>query len=293
MMTKISSGLTRATLLALALGLSGCANFLNSATKEGDFPNGNVPPPDQAYKRAVSLMQQGDYPRAAKDFEAVEQNYPYSTWATHAELLAGYAQYKNQNYDDAISSLNHFIQLHPQNQETAYAYYLKALCYYEQILDVQRDQTANYETISALNDVIVRYPDTAYAHDARIKLRLATDRLAGHDMVIGRFYQKQHLYAAAVGRYQDVATNFQQTTYVPEALERLTEVYLDLGLPDEAVRTASVLGYNYPGNPWYETAYNKLKDHGLVNAADEAQAADGSQAVPPVPPKTHHWYWPF
>jgi outer membrane protein assembly factor BamD len=292
-MTKISSGLTRAALLSLALGLGGCSTFLNSATKEGDFPNGSIPPPDQAYAVAVGNMNKGDYQRAAKDFEAIEQNYPYSTWSTHAELLAGYAQYKNMDYDDAISSLNHFIQLHPENQEAAYAYYLKSLCYYEQIDDVQRDQTATYEAISALNDVIVRYPDSAYAHDARIKLRLANDRLAGHDMTIARYYEKQHLYAAAVGRFQDVATNFQQTTYAPEALERLVEVYMDLGLPDEAVRTASVLGYNYPGSPWYETAYNKLQDHGLVNAADEAQASTGTQAPPPAPPQHHHWYWPF
>jgi outer membrane protein assembly factor BamD len=291
-MTKFSSGLTRAALLSLALALSGCSTFLNSATKEGDFPNGVVPPPDQAYAIAIGQMNKGDYQRAAKDFQVVEENYPYSTWSTHAALLAGYAQYKNLDYDDAISSLNRFIQLHPQNQEAAYAYYLKALCYYEQIDDVQRDQTATYETISALNDVIIRYPDSAYARDARIKLRLANDRLAGHDMVIGRYYQKQHLYGAAVGRYQDVVTNFQQTTYVPEALERLVEVYLDLGLPDEALRAASVLGYNYPGSNWYVTAYNKLQDHGLLNAADETQASTTSEAVP-VPPKQHHWYWPF
>ncbi|HYP63927.1 MAG TPA: outer membrane protein assembly factor BamD [Acidocella sp.] len=292
-MTKFSSGLTRTALLSLALGLGGCSSFLNSATKEGDFPQGSVPPPDQAYATAVHALDKGDDERAAKDFEVVEENYPYSTWSTHAELLVGYAQYKNMDYDDAISSLNHFIQLHPENEETAYAYYLKALCYYEQIDDVQRDQTATYEAISALNDVIGRYPETAYAHDARIKLRLANDRLAGHDMVIGRFYQKQHLYGAAVGRYQDVAANFQQTTYVPEALERLVEVYLDLGLPDEAVRAASVLGYNYPGNAWYQTAYNKLQDHGLTNLAEQVQAANGSEAPPPRPLQTHHWFWPF
>jgi outer membrane protein assembly factor BamD len=292
-MTKITYGLTRAALLSLAIGLSGCSTLLNSATKEGDFPNGNLPPPDQAYALAVSRMQKGDYERAAKDFQAIEENYPYSTWSTHAELLTGYAQYKDLDYDDAISSLNHFIQLHPENEETAYAYYLKSLCYYEQIDDVQRDQTATYETISALNDVILRYPDSAYAHDARIKLRLANDRLAGHDMVVARFYEKQHLYAAAVGRYQDVVSNFAQTSYAPEALERLVEVYLELGLPDEAVRAASVLGYNYPGSVWYQTAYGKLQDHGLVNAADEAQASTGTEAPPPVPAKHHHWYWPF
>lgn len=292
-MTKFCSGLTRTALLSLALGLGGCSALLNSANKEGDFPQGTVPPPDQAYATALHYLDKGDYTRAAKDFQVVEENYPYSTWSTHAELLTGYAQYKNMNYDDAISSLNHFIQLHPENQETAYAYYLKALSYYEQIDDVQRDQTATYEAISALNDVITRFPDTAYARDARIKLRLANDRLAGHDMVVGRFYQKQNLFGAAVGRYQNVATNFQQTTYVPEALERLVEVYLDLGLPDEAVRAASVLAYNYPGNIWYETAYDKLQDHGLVNPAEEIQAASGSEAPPPPPVRHGHWYWPF
>jgi outer membrane protein assembly factor BamD len=292
-MTKFCSGLTRAMLISLALGLGGCSHLLNSANKEGDFPNGVIPPPDQAYATAVGYLQTQDYPRAAKDFEAVEQYYPYSTWATHAELLAGYAQYKNQDYDDAISSLNHFIQLHPANQEVAYAYYLKSLCYYEQIDAVDRDQTATYEAISALNDVVTRFPDTAYAHDARIKIRLANDRLAGHEMVVGRFYEKQHLYAAAVGRFQNVVTSFQQTTYVPEALERLVEVYLNLGLPDEAVRAASVLGYNYPGSPWYEIAYGTLKAHGLVNASDEAAASAGAQSVPVPPHPAHHWYWPF
>lgn len=293
-MIKISPGLPRVALLSLALAvagsLGGCAS---SATKNGDFANGVVPPPDQAYALGLAQLQKGDYERAAKDFEAVEENYPYSTWATHAELLTGYAQYKDLDYDDAVSSLNRFIQLHPENEETAYAYYLKALCYYEQIDDVQRDQTATYATIAALNDVITRYPDSSYAHDARIKLRLANDRLAGHDMVIARFYQKQHLYGAAVGRYQDVVTNFQQTTYVPEALERLVEVYLDLGLTDEAVRTASVLGYNYPGSPWYGTAYDKLDAHGLVTAANTAQAGSGSQAASLAAPRRHPWYRPF
>ncbi len=292
-MIKFSSGLTRAALLSLAFGLSGCSAFLNSATKNGDFPQGVIPPPDKAYAMAMHYLDKGDYDRAAKDFEVVEENYPYSTWSIHAALLVGYAQYKNMDYEDAVSSLNHFIQLYPEDQETAYAYYLKALCYYEQIGDVNRDQTATYESISALNDVITRYPDTAYARDARIKLRLAYNRLAGHNMVIGRYYEKQHLYAAAVGRYQYVVTNYQQTTYVPEALERLVEVYLNLGLADEAVRTASVLGYNYPGSGWYAVAYSKLKDHGLVNTSEEAQAANGSQATPLVAPKEHHWYWPF
>ena len=259
-----------APFLALALGLSGCSLFTNSETKADPFASstGVLPPADQLYADGVAEMQKGNYDRSVEAFDDVEENYPYSTWATHAQLMHGYAQYKQQNYDEAIDALNRFIALHPDNQDIAYAYYLKALCYYEQIDDVQRDQTSTYEAIQTLTDVTTRFPDSAYARDARIKLRLAQNRLAGHDMTIGRFYEKQHLYAAAVGRFQDVITSYQTTTYAPEAMERLTECYLDLGLTDAAQRTASVLAYNYPGSTWYQAAYAKLRDHDLVADAE-------------------------
>jgi len=263
----------------------------SSESKDGDFSNtANLPPADVMYATGVAQVQKQNYDRAVKDFDAVEEDYPYSTWATHAQLLAGYSQYKQQNYDDAISAINRFIALHPENPDVAYAYYLKALCYYEQIEDVQRDQTTTYEAIQTLTDVTVRFPDSAYARDARIKLRLANNRLAGHDMVIGRFYEKQHLYAAAVGRYQDVITSFQTTTYVAEALERLVECYLDLGLTGAAQRTASVLGYNYPGSIWYAAAYDKLKAHHLITNPGPANA--GATNAAPPPPR-HHWFWFF
>jgi outer membrane protein assembly factor BamD len=275
--------LVRAAALTLILALGGCAAFTQSAPAPGAqaaVDAANLPPADQLYANGIAEVQKGDYDRSVTIFNEVEENYPYSTWATHAQLMHGYAQYKQQNYDDAISALNRFIALHPENQDIAYAYYLKSLCYYEQIEDVQRDQTSTYEAIQTLTDVTTRFPDSAYARDARIKLRLAENRLAGHDMVIGRYYEKQHLYAAAVGRYQDVIQNYQTTTYVAEALERLTEVYLDLGLTDAAQRTASVLAYNYPGSPWYQMAYAKLKDHGLV-----ANAVAGANDEPAPPPK--------
>jgi len=142
--------------------------------------------------------------------------------------------------------------------------------------DVQRDQTTTYEAIQALSDVVNRFPASSYARDARIKLRLANNRLAGHDMAIGRFYEKQHLYSAAIGNYQDVITNYQTTTDVPEALERLMECELDLGLTDAAQRTAAVLGYNFPGSSWYQAAYAKLKAHGLLlSAAAPAHPSHG------------------
>lgn len=320
-MTNFPPGSLRTSLpaLALLLCLGGCSAIENSEPRDtGDYASSaTLPPADVLYAQGVAQIQRGDFGRAVKLFNQVDENYPYSTWATHAELLAGYSQYKDQNYDDAISSLNRYISLHPEDADAAYAYYLKSLCYYEQIDDVQRDQTTTYEAIQTLNDVITRFPNSSYALDARIKLRLANNRLAGHDMVIGRFYEKQHLYAAAVGRYQDIVTSFQTTTYTPEALERLVECYLNLGLTDAAQRTASVLGYNYPGSSWYQSAYNVLKAHHLLapapvagdneSGADQSGAAAPDQSgtaagttTPPADttqsapaPKKHHWYWPF
>jgi outer membrane protein assembly factor BamD len=274
-------GTARLPLLALFLGLGGCSLFSGHGHDHAPATGANLPPADTLYAQGVSQLQKQNYDKAVTDFDEVEETYPYSTWATHAQLLAGYAQYKQQNYDDAISALNRYIALHPENQDVAYAYYLKALCYYEQIDDVQRDQTTTYEAIQTLGDVSTRFPDSAYARDARIKLRLAENRLAGHDMIVARFYEKQHLYGAAIGRYEDVVTSFQTTTYTAEALERLVECYLDLGLTGAAQRTASVLSYNYPGSPWYEAAYDKLRDHDLV-----------ADAETPAPPKTH-WFWIF
>jgi len=281
-MTQNISGIVRFALLAAILALAGC----NSTPKNDPYLTGiNLPPPDVLYAHGIDQVQKQQYDDSVKTFDAVEQNYPYSTWATHAQLMHGYAQYKQQNYDEAIDALSRFIALHPENSDIAYAYYLKALCYYEQIDDVQRDQTATYEAIQTLTDVTTRFPDSAYARDARIKLRLASNRLAGHDMTIGRFYEKQHLYAAAIGRYQDVIASYQITTYVPEALERLTECYLDIGLTGAAQRTASVLAYNYPGSTWYQSAYETLKDHHLVADSDEADS--GAPIVPPAKPPSH------
>jgi outer membrane protein assembly factor BamD len=278
-MTYFKTALVRYSLLAVALVLGGCSHHDKADT--GADAGGTTLPPDVLYAKGVSEVQSQNYDKAVTDFDSVEENYPYSSWATHAQLLAGYAQYKQQNYDDAISALNRFIALHPENQDIAYAYYLKSLCYYEQIDDVQRDQTATFEAIQTLDDVITRFPDSAYARDARIKLRLAYNRLAGHEMVIGRFYEKQHLYAAAVGRYQNVINSYQTTTYTAEALERLVECYLDLGLTVPAQQAASVLGYNYPGSPWYVAAYDKLKAHHLVMAPSGPDQS-GAAVAPPA-----------
>ena len=176
--------------------------------------------------------------------------------------MGAYGEYMRNRYTEAIGALDRFIQLHPAHRDIAYAHYLRALSYYEQINDAQRDQRATEVAMTALQDVANRYPDTAYARDARLKIDLGRDHLAGREMNIGRFYQRQRLLNAAIGRYRRVVEDYQTTNHVPEALHRLTEIYLSLGLTDEARRTASVLGHNFPGNEWYRDSYGLLVEGG-------------------------------
>jgi outer membrane protein assembly factor BamD len=191
--------------------------------------------------------------------------------------MSGYSLYLQNKYTEAIGTLERFIQLHPAHRDIGYAYYLRALCYYEQIADIERDQKGTEQAMNALREVVNRFPDTAYANDAKLKIDLCIDHLAGKEMEIGRFYQKQHLYAAAIGRFQRVVDDFQTTNHVPEALARLTEIYLVLGLKDQARKTAAVLGYNYPGNEWYIDTYAQLVDVGVARPADKSQPGEHKQ----------------
>jgi outer membrane protein assembly factor BamD len=215
-------------------------------------------PVEEMYNHGVDAMNAKNYSLAVTQFDNVEQYYPYSSWAVNAQLMQGYSEYLQNHYTDAIGVLDRYIQLHPSNKEVAYAYYLRALCFYEQIADVSRDQKGTAEAMAALQEVVNRFPDSAYGRDARLKIDLARDHLAGKEMAIGRWYENQHLYTAAIGRFERVVEDYQTTNHVPEALHRLTEIYLKLGLRDQARKTAAVLGYNYPGNIWYDDSYNQL-----------------------------------
>jgi outer membrane protein assembly factor BamD len=208
------------------------------------------------------------YQRAVDLYDAVEREHPYSTWATNAKLMAAYTEYHRNRYTEAIGALDRFIQLHPAHRDVAYAYYLRALSQYEQINDSQRDQQQTITAMNALQEVVNRFPDTAYARDARLKIDLARDHLAGREMHVGRWYQRQGLSTAAIGRFRRVVDEYQTTNHVPEALHRLTEIYISLGLTDEARRTASVLGYNYPGSPWYQDSYALLVEGAPVAPQD-------------------------
>src|SRR5262249_30468331 len=180
-----------------------------------------------------------------------------------SEVMVAYSYYRGNKYTDAITALNHFIELHPGNKYAAYAYYLKALCYYEQIEDVRRDQKMTEQALAALNEVVNRYPTSAYARDARLKIDLTRDHLAGKEMDVGRYYEDRKLYLAAINRFRTVVEKYQTTSHTPEALERLTECYLALGVNEEAQTAAAVLGYNYPGSSWYQASYDLLKSKNL------------------------------
>jgi len=246
----MQSGRRAATLaggLMLALALVGC-----SSSKKDTYVERPV---DVLYNNAMDLLAKEDYSKAADAFDEVEQQHPYSVWATRAQLMSAYALYQASKYDDSIVAADRYIQLHPGNRDVAYAYYLKALDYYIQIEDVGRDQKTTEQAMQALQEVVRRFPNTAYARDARLKIDLARDHLAGKEMEIGRWYEKQGYYLAALNRFKTVVDKYQTTTHAPEALERLTECYLALGLKDEARRTAAVLGYNYPGSSWYAATF--------------------------------------
>jgi len=219
-------------------------------------------PAEEIYNSGYVKFHQGNYASAAKEFDEVDRQHPYSEWALRAQLMAAYSYYQALNYPDALKALDNFIQQNPGYKDIGYAYYLRALCYYEQIVDITRDQGTTNFALEALRDVTTRFPDTEYAHDAQLKIDLALGQIAGHERDIGRYYQRHGIYQAAINRYQVVVKNYQTTGQVPEALHRMTESYLALGLVEEAKRTAAILGYNYPGNAWYRKAYALLVKDG-------------------------------
>ena len=212
-------------------------------------------PVDQLYNRALDDLGAENYKQAAKEFEEVDRQHPYSVWATKAQVMAAFTYYQSNKYDEALIAIDRFIQLHPGHKDIPYAYYLKALCFYEQISDVRRDQGITQKALDALAEVVKRFPESPYARDTRLKVELTIDHLAGKEMDIGRYYQKQQQYIGAINRYRVVIERYQTTTHVPEALHRLVESYMALGVKSEAKEAAAVLGHNFPGSDWYASSY--------------------------------------
>ncbi len=228
-----------------------------------DAPTYVEKPVEELYNGALNAMQAGEYQEAARLFDEVERQHPYSEWASKAQLMAAYAFYQENSYDEAINALDRFIELHPGSPDVAYAYYLKAISYYEQISDVRRDQRMTSEALNSLEELVRRFPDSKYSRDAELKIDLALDHLAGKHMSIGRFYQSNSEYLAAINRFRTVIERYQTTTHVPEALHRLVESYLAIGIIDEAKSTAAVLGHNFPGSEWYSDSYALLTNANL------------------------------
>ncbi len=226
-------------------------------------------PVDEIYNDALNVLQDGGYKDAAVMFDEVERQHPYSTWATKAQLMSAYSYYQDDAYDSAIVALDRFIQLHPSNPDVPYAYYLKALCYYEQISDITRDQKMTELALRTLDELVKRFPTSKYAKDAKLKLDLTRDHLAGKEMEIGRYYLKQRQYLASINRFKTVIDNYQSTTHVPEALHRLAESYVALGIDTEAQKVAAVLGHNFPGSPWYIDSYALVEGKLLVPKKDD------------------------
>ncbi|MEO8558475.1 MAG: outer membrane protein assembly factor BamD [Rhodospirillales bacterium] len=220
-------------------------------------------PVEDLYNDALNNLSAAKYTTAAKGFEEVERQHPYSVWAVKAELMAAFSYYQANKYDDAVVALDRFIQLHPGNRDIPYAFYMKALCYYEQISDVARDQRTTELALAALREVVQRFPESRYARDANLKIDLAVDHLAGKEMEIGRYYERQGQYVAAINRYRAVIEKFQTTSHVPEALHRLVECYLSLGVQPEAQMAGAVLGHNFPGSDWYADSYYLLEGKDL------------------------------
>jgi outer membrane protein assembly factor BamD len=204
-------------------------------------------PVELLYATGADRLDNKRWNEAVDYFQEVERQHPYSEWSRRSILMTAYAHYQANQYTEAMADADRFISLYPGNPSTVYAYYLKAICYFEQIVDVGRDQAATEQALGALRDVMQRYPNTEYARDARLKIDMVNDQLAGKEMAIGRYYLRQNQPVAAIGRFRTVIDRYQTTSHTPEALYRLVEVYLTMGLLDEAKKNGAVLGYNFPG----------------------------------------------
>ena len=253
-MLKLSRPLTLLVAAAAVLPLTACAH----GGKKGADTAYVARDVSSLYTAAKKSMDNGDYDQAAKLFDEVERQHPYSVWARRAQLMSAFNYYLARKYTESISSAQRFMTIHPGNADAPYAQYLIGMSYYQQIDDVTRDQTTTQQASDAFGELIRRYPDTRYAADARIKLDLIRDHLAGKEMEVGRFYQRSGQWLAATYRFRTVVDTYQTTSHTPEALERLVECYLALGTPPEAQKSAAVLGRNYPESYWYKQSLKLL-----------------------------------
>jgi outer membrane protein assembly factor BamD len=246
----------------LAAPVAGCSSLGSLFGKEEELAPDQ--PPEKLYNEGIFLLDnRKDYKAASKKFEEVERQHPYSDWARKALIMVAYARYEAKDYDESVSAARRFVTLHPGSPDAAYAQFLIGSSYFEQIPDVSRDQGRTEKAIAALDEVSRKYPDSEYAQNAKKKIEIARDQLAGKEMVTGRYYLNRKDYGGAINRFKVVVTQYQTTRHVEEALERLTEAYMALGVVSEAQTAAAVLGHNFPDSPWYSDAYRLVKGGGF------------------------------
>jgi outer membrane protein assembly factor BamD len=262
----------RAALVASAgLALAGCDTVSDTITNLNPFNDKkpykpeviNDVPADQIYNDGLGRMANTDYPGAAKKFAQIDKIYPYTDMARKGLLMTAYTNFQGHDYDEAVSNAKRYIEQNPKSDDAAYAQYIMAMSYYNQITDVTRDQDRTVKAAQALQTLIQNYPKSEYVEDGRFKLQVAMDNLAAHEMFVGRYYLQKRQYTAAINRFRTVIAHYQTTRQVEEALERLTEAYFALGITSEAETAAAVLGHNFPDSPWYQDAYKLLKSNGL------------------------------
>jgi outer membrane protein assembly factor BamD len=253
-----------AGLVVLAISLGGCSGvelWDKFFAKDDTFIE---EPPEKLYNEGLYLMNdKGDAKSASKKFEEVDRQHPYSDWARKSLLMSAYAFYRANDYDSCIGAATRYVTLHPGSPDAAYAQYLIAASHYDQIPDITRDQGRTEKAITALEEVVRKYPTSEYAVTAKDKLQAARDQLAGREMGVGRYYMAKRDYTAAINRFKTVVTQYQTTRHVEEALARLTEAYMTIGIVDEAQTAAAVLGHNFPDSRWYKDAYNLVKAGGV------------------------------
>jgi outer membrane protein assembly factor BamD len=253
-----------ALLLLLWLPLGACSMFNEKDVVAADDPA------DRLYNEGLYLLnKKSDYQAAAKKFEEVERQHPYSDWARKALIMTSFAYYQAAEYDESIAAAKRYISLHPGSPDAAYAQYLIGSAYFDEIPDISRDQARTQRAVDGLDEVARRYPGTEYASAAKKKIEMARDQLAGKEMTIGRYYLERKDFTGAINRFKIVVTNYQTTRHVEEALMRLTEAYMALGIVPEARTAAAVLGHNFPDSPWYKDAYNLVKSGGYEPSEDK------------------------
>ena len=252
-------------IMLVVIGLSACSSAPEKVEIVGEV--------ETLYNKGMDALENGAYGESINAFEELERQHPYSGWATRAQMMIVYAYYRRESFDEAIASADRFIGAHPGHKDLPYMFYLKGLSFYNRISDVRRDQQFTEQALSTFTELTERYPESEYTRDAKLKITLCHDHLAAKEMMVGRYYLRNARHLAAINRFRTVIEEYQRTTQTPEALYRLTEAYLSLGIEDEATQSAAVLGHNFPHSDWYEMAYALLKEKDLSipsNVEDES-----------------------